>query len=125
MGTSSPFPDGTKLTFNRQRHEQSAHLQAGLIELAYDAIIVRDPASRIVSWNRGAEQLYGWTAQEAIGQPVTLIFPPERQDEFAGIMERITRGEQVDSYETTRIRKDGTTLPVSITISPIRNGEGQ
>ncbi len=250
MGTSVPFPDEAKLTFDGRLHEQRAQLQASLIELAYDAIIVRDPVSTIISWNRGAEHLYGWTAQEAIGkvthellqthfpesreeldrflatgeqwegelvhmrkdgtqvivesrqvvtrdaqnhpiaileinrditgrkqrereyqaqyrqlamlvessaipiigktregiitswnraaertygysaqevmgQPITLIFPPDRQDEFARIMEQITRGERVELYETARRRKDGTILPVSITVSPIHDSEGQ
>ncbi len=247
MGTSAPLPDEAKLTFDGRLHKQHAQLQASLIELAYDAIIVRAPASMIISWNRGAERLYGWTAQEAIGkvthellqtrfpasrefldrflatgeqwegelvhtrkdgtevivesrqvvtrdaqnqpiailefnrditerenqveearfqlaalvesadipiigktregiitswnraaermygysaeeavgQPITLIFPPDRQDEFLKIMQRITRGERVDLYETERVRKDGTIVPVSVTISPIYDSEAR
>jgi PAS domain S-box-containing protein len=250
MDTSVPFPDEAKLASHRQHYDQHTQLQATLMELAYDAIIVRDPANRIISWNRGAEQLYGWTAQEVIGQvthellqtrfpesrealdrfvasgeqwegelvhlrkdgtqvivesrqvvtcdaqdrplaileinrditerkqrerenqahyrrmaalvdssdipiigktrdgfitswntaaermygysaqeivgqSILLLFPPDRQAEFSRIMERLIRGEQIDSYETTRRRKDGTILPVSLTISPIYDSEGQ
>src|SRR5579884_2731442 len=250
MSASFPLPDEARLAFDKQLSEQQIHIQGSLIELAYDAIIVRDPDSRIVSWNRGAEELYGWSAQEAIGQvihdllqtrfpisrqaveqflatgerwegelihtckdgrqvivesrqvivrdihstpvaimeinrdvtgrkqrerenqegrlqlaalvssaavpiigktregiitswnaaaeqmygyseqeavgqPITIIFPPDRQDEFVRIMQRISQGERVDLYETTRRRKDGTILPVSITVSPVFNQRGQ
>lgn len=111
MDTSSPFRDETALVFDRQRHEQRAQLQASLIELAYDAIIVRDPASRIVSWNRGAEQLYGWTAQEALGnithELLQTRFPVSRDelDRF------LATGEQWQG-ELVHTCKDGTQVIV-------------
>ena len=250
MGTSSSLPDESELACDQLLREQRVQLQANLIELAYDAIIVRDQSSTILSWNRGAEQLYGWTAQEAIGnithellktrfpisrqaldrllktgeqwegelvhtckdgmqvivesrqvitrtshdlplaileinrditerkqrewenyaqyrqlaalvessdlpmigktregiitswnraaeqmygysaqeavgQSITLLFPVDRQDEFTKIMEQILQGERVDLYETARQKKDGTILPVSIAVSPIYDSEGQ
>ena len=69
--------------------------------------------------------MYGYTAEEIVGKPITLLFPPDRQDEFAAIMEQIKRGERLDHYETLRVRKDGTILNVSITISPIKDAAGE
>jgi PAS domain S-box-containing protein len=94
MGTSAPLPDEAKLTFDGRLHKQRAQLQASLIELAYDAIIVRDPTSTIISWNRGAERLYGWTAQEAIGKVTHELlqtrFPASREflDRFLATREQ-------------------------------------
>ncbi len=71
-----------------------------------------------------AERMYGYTTQEMVGQSITRIFPPNRQEEFRHVMEQICQGKQVDHFETTRVRKDGTSLPVSITVSPIRERSG-
>ncbi len=76
------------------------------------------------SWNEAAERMYGYTASEAVGQPITLLFPPSRQDEFAAIMEQMTRGERVNNYETKRLKKDGSIITVSITVSPIKDSKG-
>ncbi|MBV9228643.1 MAG: PAS domain S-box protein, partial [Chloroflexi bacterium] len=104
---------------------KEARLQlAALVESADIPIIGKTREGIITSWNRAAEHMYGYSAQEALGQPITIIFPPDRQDEFVRIMERISRGERVDLYETARQRKDGTILPVSVTISPIHDSEG-
>ena len=78
----------------------------------------------ITSWNESAERLFGYTAQEAIGQPVVMIIPRERLDEELGILERIRRGKRVDQFETVRSRKDGMSLDVSLTISPIVDSLG-
>jgi len=110
----------------RERENEAQYRQlAALVESAAIPIIGKTREGIITSWNKAAERTYGYSAQEAVGQPITLIFPSDRQDEFIRIMERMTRGERVDLYETTRRRKDGTTLPVSVTISPIRDSEGQ
>src|SRR5215472_9058751 len=113
MGTS-PFPDEVKQALDRQRYEPHAQLQARLIESAAIPIIGKTLEGIITSWNRAAERMYGYSPQEAVGLPITIIFPKDRQDEFVRIMERITRGEQVDLYETVRQRKDGVLLSVSI-----------
>jgi PAS domain S-box-containing protein len=116
------------ITERKQReraHQQQYRQLAALVESAAIPIIGKTREGLITSWNRAAEQTYGYSAQEAIGQPMTLLFPPDRQDEFARIMERITRGERVDLYETARRRKDGTILPVSITVSPLYDSDGQ
>lgn len=109
----------------RKRAEEASLWLAAIVESSDDAIISKTREGIITSWNRAAERMYGYSAEEAVGQPVTLIFPPNRQDEFASIMERITRGERIDHFETTRVRKDGTILLVSITVSPIHDSEGQ
>jgi PAS domain S-box-containing protein len=107
----------------KQAEDAILHL-ASIVSSSDDAIISKDLNGIIVSWNAGAERMYGYRAEEAVGQPITLIFPPERQDEFLQIMERLRRGERVDHFETVRVCKDGRRLHVSITISPIRNSSG-
>ena len=94
---------------------------AAIVESSDDAIISKTLAGTITSWNRGAEILYGYSAAEAVGQPISLIIPPERPSELPAIMERLRRGERIDHYETVRVRKDGTRLDVSVSISPIRD----
>ena len=77
------------------------------------------------TWNRGAERLFGYTAEEAIGKPVTMLIPPDRLDEEPGILARIRSGERVDHYETIRRRKDGSLVDISLTVSPIRDATGR
>src|SRR5688572_23571396 len=84
----------------------SAHL-AAIVRSSDDAIISKDLNGILTSWNKGAERLFGYTAEEAIGKPVTLLIPPDRLNEEPGILERIRRGESIDHYETVRQRKDG------------------
>ena len=90
-----------------------------------DAIVSKGLDGIVTTWNRGAERLFGYTAEEAIGQPVTILIPPDRQDEERTIIERIARGERIEHYETIRRRKDGTLVPISLTVSPIRNSTGK
>ena len=104
---------------------QEARLQlAAIVEASDDAIIGKTIEGIITSWNKAAERMYGYTAKEAVGQPITLLFPPHRHDEFATIMGQITRGEQVTHFATERVTKDGSLLPVSVTVSPIKDREG-
>ncbi len=112
------------ITERKQAQEAEAHL-AAIVESSDDAIISKDLNSIITSWNRGAERLFGYTAQEAIGQSVTMLMPPERFDEEVGILERIRRGESIDHYETVRRRKDGTLLQISLTVSPLTDRNGR
>src|SRR5205823_3178467 len=79
----------------------------------------------ITSWNAGAERMYGYRAEEMIGQPLFRLTPPELADDLPRILERLKRGERIQHYETVRVRKDGTHLAVSLSISPIRNASGQ
>jgi PAS domain S-box-containing protein len=98
---------------------------ASIVEFSDDAIISKNLDSIITSWNKGAEQLFGYLAEEAIGKPVTILIPPDRQDEESIIIERIRRGARVEHYETVRQRKDGSQIDVSLIVSPIRGAEGK
>ena len=96
-----------------------------MIESSDDAILTKDLNGVIMSWNRGAERLFGYTADETIGKPVTLLIPEDRKDEEPDILSRIRRGERVDHYETIRQRKDGSLVDISLTVSAVRNHEGK
>ena len=98
---------------------------AAIVESSFDAIISKDLDGIITSWNPAAERLFGYTASEAIGQPILIIIPPSHHDEEARIITRIRRGERVETFETLRRRKDGTLVPVSLTISPMRAKDGR
>ena len=109
----------------RRQAEETRALLAEIVASSDDAIISKDLQGVITSWNRGARELFGYTAEEAIGKPVTLLIPPDHIDEEPGILERIRRGETIDHYETVRQRKDGRRLHISLTVSPIRNAGGR
>jgi diguanylate cyclase (GGDEF)-like protein/PAS domain S-box-containing protein len=108
----------------------SGHLELNLnffeaiVQCSDDAIISKTLAGIVTSWNRGAEAIFGYTADEMVGQPMTVIFPAGRENEEKVILERIKQGEKVDHFETVRQRKDGTLVDVSVTISPIRDNDG-
>jgi PAS domain S-box-containing protein len=104
--------------------DASARL-AAIVECSDDAIIGKNLDGIISSWNRGAERLFGYTAQEAIGQHITLIIPPERIEEESMILEQLRRGQRVDHFETIRMCKDRTPINISLTISPIRDSSGR
>ncbi|AMX98806.1 PAS domain S-box protein [Mesorhizobium ciceri] len=110
---------------DRQRALEARHHLSAIVESSFDAIISKDLNTVIKSWNRGAERLFGYTAEQAIGRSVTMLIPDDHQDEEPRILERIRRGEAVDTYETIRQRKDGSLVPVSLTVSPVRNATGQ
>ena len=98
---------------------------AAIVNSSDDAIIGKDLDGVITSWNKGAERLFGYTAQETIGQPITMLIPPDRQHEEPEILARVKRGVPVDHFETVRIGKDGSLLELSLTISPIKDAMGQ
>jgi PAS domain S-box-containing protein len=100
------------------------HYQA-IIESSDDAILSKDLDGLILSWNQGAEQLFGFSSQEAVGRPVTIIIPQDRLDEEPTILEKIHRGERIQHFETVRQRKDGSFVDISLTVSPIRNSRGK
>jgi PAS domain S-box-containing protein len=105
--------------------ERAAQHYAAIVESSTDAILSKDLNGIITSWNRGAQLLFGYTAEEAVGQPVTLLIPVDRQDEEPFILGRIRRGESVDHYETIRQTKDGRLIDISLTVSPIKNESGE
>ena len=112
------------VTEQRQADEARARL-AAIVECSDDAIVSKDLNGIIQSWNRGAERLFGYTAAEAIGRPVTMLIPEDRAGEEEEIRRRIGRGERVEHYDTTRRTKDGRLVEVSITVSPLRDRSGR
>src|ERR1700758_2845981 len=109
----------------RKRAEQATCLLAAIVESSHDAIVSKSLDGVITSWNKGAERLFGYAAEEALGQNITLIIPPERHDEERKIVEQLSRGERIDHFETVRMRKDGSLLDVSLTISPMKDASGR
>ncbi len=112
------------ITERKLAQERVAHL-ASIVEFSDDAIIGKALNGTILSWNRGAEQIYGYTAAEIVGHSISMLVPPDMTDELAEIIARLNRGERVEHHQTTRVRKDGTIIHVSLTISPIKDARGQ
>ena len=98
---------------------------AAIVESSDDAIISKDLNGTIATWNRGAERIFGYVAEEVIGKPITILIPPDRHQEETEIIEHIRRGERVEHYETVRMRKDGSRVDISLTVSPVRNSAGK
>jgi PAS domain S-box-containing protein len=109
----------------RRRAEQVRAQLAAIVESSDDAIISKTLAGVITSWNLGAEKLFDYSAEEAIGKPMGMLFPPDRAREEPEILARIRRGETVDHFDTVRMRKDGKPIDVSVALSPIRDGRGK
>jgi PAS domain S-box-containing protein len=105
--------------------EQRLRWLASIVESSDDAIISKNLDGIITSWNRGAERIFGYTAEEAIGRPITIVIPQDRQDEERQILTRIRRGERIDHFETVRQRKHGSLIVVSLTVSPVKNADGK
>jgi PAS domain S-box-containing protein len=103
----------------------SQQLLEGIVGSSNDAIISKTLEGIITSWNPGAEKLFGFSANEAIGQPMQMLIPVERRDEEPAILARIAGGESVDHFETVRVRSDGSRIDISATISPVRDGQGR
>lgn len=105
--------------------EQRLRFVASIVESSDDAIVSKDLDGVITSWNRGAERIFGYTAEEAVGEPITIVIPLDRHDEERSILTRIRRGERIDHFETIRQRKHGSLINVSLTVSPVRNADGK
>ncbi|MDP1586491.1 MAG: PAS domain S-box protein, partial [Prosthecobacter sp.] len=97
---------------------------AALVDATGEAIIARDIDGTIMAWNAAAVRLYGYTPAEAVGHSVAMLVPPEAWDEYEQNLQRVGRGEQISELETVRLRKDGSRVQVSLTISPIRDSKG-
>ncbi|MER9298591.1 PAS domain S-box protein [Mesorhizobium sp. M0621] len=110
---------------DRNRGEDAVQHLSAIVESSFDAIVSKDLDGFIKSWNKGAERLFGYTPAEAVGRHVTMLIPPDHHDEEPRILERLRCGERVESYETIRQHKNGTQVPVSLSISPVRDATGR
>ncbi|MHB8214554.1 MAG: PAS domain-containing sensor histidine kinase [Candidatus Sulfotelmatobacter sp.] len=124
-----PARDGLSVYFvditERKQAERATQLLAAIVDSSDDAIVSKNLDGVITSWNKGAERIFGYSAEEAVGRHITLIIPDERRGEEADILARLKRGERVDHFQTVRVRKDGGILDVSLTISPMRDPSGR
>ncbi len=129
----SPIRSGDVVTFcgfitditERKRVEEVRARLAAIVESSDDGIISKTLEGIITSWNSGAEKIFGYTAEEMIGQPMQRLIPPDRPMEEPGTLARLSRGESIDHFETERICKDGRRIAVAVTISPIKNSDGR
>ncbi|MFA7322571.1 MAG: PAS domain S-box protein, partial [Dokdonella sp.] len=134
-GSVSPIRDlsgnvsGISLIFRdigeRKRAERERAQLAAIVESSNDAILMRGLDRRILSWNAAAERLFGWSAREAVGQPIDLIVPPERAGTLRRFIEGAARDERLSPVETTHLRKDGTRIPTQVTFSPVKDASGR
>src|ERR1700680_3955132 len=109
----------------RKRIEEARFRLAAIVESSDDAIVSKDLNGVITSWNAGAERIFGFTPEEAIGRPITIIIPPELQDEEKQILKRLRNDERIQHYETIRVSKSGKKLNVSLTISPVKDSKNR
>src|SRR4029078_9501977 len=112
-----------KVTTTRRTAQAAAHL-AAIVTSSDDAIISKTLDGVITSWNRSAERVFGYSADEVRGRPITIVMPEDRTHEEAEIIHRIKRGDRIEHYETVRRKKDGTEITVSLTVSPLRDAAG-
>jgi PAS domain S-box-containing protein len=119
LGTFAAAAYQTLLSLNATQH------MAAIVESSDDAIVSKDLDGVIKSWNSGAERIFGYAAQEVIGNSITMLIPPGRENEEPEILERIRRGERIEHYETVRQRKHGSLINVSLTVSPVKNAQGK
>jgi PAS domain S-box-containing protein len=110
---------------DREQAEEARARLAAIVQSSDDAIVGKSLDGTILSWNAGAEGLFGYTPEEAIGRPITLIIPPDRQEEEREILAKLRRGERVEHFETVRVTKDNRLIDISLTISPIRGLDGR
>jgi two-component system CheB/CheR fusion protein len=108
-----------------KRADMHAQRLASIVESSDDAIVSKDLNGIITSWNRGAERLFGYTAPEVIGKPITILIPPDRLEEEPRVLRRLRQGKRVEPYETVRRRKDGSLIDISLTVSPLRGTDGR
>jgi PAS domain S-box-containing protein len=109
----------------RRRGDEVAQRLAAIVQSSEDAIIGKDLNGVIVSWNGSAERLFGYTAEDAIGKPITILIPEDRLQEEADILRRLRSGQHVEHFETVRLRKNGAPVEISVAVSPIKNSAGE
>jgi PAS domain S-box-containing protein len=114
-----------ELPLLRLQADKAVGLLASIVDSSDDAIVSKTLEGVITSWNGGAERLFGYTAKEAVGQPISMIIPLDRRDEETRILARIRQGEPIEHFDTVRVRKDGTKVEISLSISPVRDAAGK
>ena len=127
VSDDQPSADGSTVDQNTNltSPELAPYWLSALIESADDAVISKTLDGIITSWNKGAERIFGYTAEEVIGKPITIVIPPDHLDEEPAILARLRAGDRIEHYETIRMHKDGRRLDISLTVSPIRGPNGQ
>ncbi len=105
--------------------EEERFRLAAIVESSEDAIISKNLDGIVTSWNAGAERIFGYTAEEIVGQPISRLMPPEHRNDMVDILGKIERGERIEHFETVRLTKSGKPIPVSLSVSPIRDGTGR
>lgn len=123
-GTNTDITESKEIENALRQSEERLNLLASIVHSSDDIIISKNLDGIISSWNSGAERVFGYTAADAVGQPITIIIPEDRHAEEREILSKIRRGERIDHFETIRKRKDGTQIVVSLTVSPVRNSDG-
>jgi PAS domain S-box-containing protein len=123
--TGIDITERKRIEVELREREQRLRWLAAIVESSDEAIVSKNLDGVITSWNRGAERVFGYTAEEAIGRPITIVIPQDRQDEERMILTRIRRGERIDHFETVRQHKHGNFITVSLTVSPVKNVEGK
>jgi PAS domain S-box-containing protein len=128
--TAYPISTGGIAVFFRditptKRAEREQARLAAIVESTDDAVVSKDLDGFIVTWNAGAQRIFGYTAEEIVGQPIGVLLPPDRPDEEDRILAELRAGRRIDHYETRRVRKDGSVVEVSVSVSPIRDGAGR
>ncbi len=120
---------GTVLVFRditeRRQAEEASRLMADIVQSSSDAIISKDLNGVVTSWNQGAARIFGYSAEEMIGQPITVLAPPDRVNEMPKILERIRRGERVEAFESVRVGKGGRLVHVALSVSPVVDASGK
>jgi PAS domain S-box-containing protein len=109
----------------RLKADKAVGLLAAIVDSSDDAIVSKTLEGVITTWNAGAERLFGYAAKEAIGQNISMIIPPDRRDEETSILARLSQGLRIDHFDTVRLRRDGSKLEISLTISPVRDASGK
>src|SRR5918994_3539968 len=108
----------------RKQGEQASSRLGAIVESSDDAILGKTLDGIVTSWNRGAQEIYGYSVEEIVGKPISVLAPPDRYNEISDILEKVRREEHIDHYETVRLKKDGDRINVSITVSPITDSVG-
>ena len=119
------MPQETSNQIGERTAEELAFWLAAIIESSDDAIMGLNLGGIFTSWNKGAERIFGYLAEEVIGKSVKILIPPDRYNEEPAILERIRRGERVEHYDTVRRRRDGSSIDISMTVSPVKNTDGK